>query len=235
MTTAMPSSPEGFARRLRGYFITGLLVLVPIILTVIIIYRLFLLIDGILRGVVTTLLRAQVGWDLHESQIPGLGFVTLVILIFLTGVLARQYFGKKLIESAERLVNRIPLVKGVYNAVRQISAAFFTENRQVFNRVVLIRFPHKSSYAIGFTVQERNPLMRDVLPGDLVSVFLPSTPNPTTGFLLFVPREEVINLDVSVEDALKMVISGGTIPPSKAVLAQGEHVDILQTAPARLS
>lgn len=228
MTTSMPSTPDGFAKRLRGYFFTGLLVLVPIILTVIIIYKLFLSIDSILRGVVLTLLRTQFGLDLSESQIPGLGFVTLVLLIFITGVLARQYFGKKLIENAERVVNRIPLVKGVYNAVRQISEAFFTENRQVFNRVVLIRFPYKGCYTIAFTVQERNPLMRNVLPGDLVSVFMPTTPNPTTGFLIFVPREDLINLDMSVEDALKMVISGGTIPPSKAALAHGEQVDILQ-------
>jgi uncharacterized membrane protein len=119
-------------------------------------------------------------------------------------------------------------VKGVYGAMRQISEAFFTENRRVFNRVVLIRFPHKDSYSIGFTVQEQNPLMHEVLPGDLIAVFRPGTPNPTSGFLLFVPREEVINLDISVEDALKMVISGGTIPPTIAAPARTEQVDILQ-------
>ena len=228
MTASNPPASNSFAKRMRGYFFTGLLVLVPVILTVIIIYQLFLSIDGILRGVVLTVLRAQFGWDVRASQIPGLGFVTLLLLIFFTGVVARQYFGKKLIENTNRLVNRIPLVKGVYNAMRQISEAFFAENRQVFNRVVLVRFPYKGSYSIGFTVQEHNPLMREVLPGDLISVFLPTTPNPTTGFLLFVPREDLINLDISVEDALKMVISGGTIPPSKAVQVRGESVDILQ-------
>jgi uncharacterized membrane protein len=228
MTTLVQNSSESFTKRIRGYFFTGLLVLVPIILTVIIIRELFLAIDGILRGVVVAVLRTQFGMDLSESQIPGLGFITLVLLIFLTGVLSRQYFGKQLISIGEKLVNRIPLVKGVYGAMRQISEAFFTENRRVFNRVVLIRWPHKDSYSIGFTVQERNPLMGEVLPGDLIAVFRPSTPNPTTGFLLFVPREEVINLDISVEDALKMVISGGTIPPTMATPARTEQVDILQ-------
>jgi len=229
MTTATTPPAEGLGKRLRGYFFTGLLVLVPIILTIIIIRELFLSIDGILRGAVVAVLRTQFGMDLSESQIPGIGFVTLLLLILLTGVVSRQYFGKKIISIGEKILSRIPLVKGVYSAMRQISQAFFSENRQVFNRVVLIRFPYKGSYSIGFTVQERNPQMREVLPGDLISVFLPTTPNPTTGFLLFLNREDVINLDISVEDALKMVISGGTIPPSKAAAAaRGEQVDILQ-------
>lgn len=228
MTTATTPAAEGLGKRLRGYFFTGLLVLVPIILTIIIIRELFLSIDGILRGAVVAVLRSQFGVDLSETQIPGIGFVTLILLILLTGVVSRQYFGKQLIAIAENLVNRIPLVKGVYGAMRQISEAFFAEKRRVFNRVVLIRFPHKDSYSIGFTVHEDNPLMRDVVPGDLIAVFRPSTPNPTSGFLVFVPREEVINLDISVEDALKMVISGGTISPKVMSSARGEQVDILQ-------
>jgi uncharacterized membrane protein len=185
-------------------------------------------VDGILRDAVVAVLRLQFGMDISESQIPGVGFITLILLILLTGVVARQYFGKKLITIGERILSRIPLVKGVYSAMRQISEAFFSDNRKVFNRVVLVRFPYKGCYSIGFTVQEQNPHMRDVVPGDLVSVFLPTTPNPTTGFLLFVARDDLINLDMSVEDALKMVISGGTIPPSKAAPARGEQADILQ-------
>lgn len=228
MTTSATPPGESFGKRIRGYFFTGLIVLVPIILTIIIIRELFLSIDGILRGAVVAVLRTQFGMDLSESQIPGVGFVTLLLLIFLTGVVSRQYFGKKLISLGEKVLSRIPLIKGVYGAMRQISEAFFAENRKVFNRVVLIRFPHKDSYSIGFTVQEESELVRDVLPGDLITVFRPGTPNPTSGFLLFVPREEVINLDISVEDALKMVISGGTIPPKIVASAREEQVDILQ-------
>lgn len=228
MTTSIQPKTEGFGKKIRGYFFTGLLVLVPIILTYIIIRELFLSIDGILRGAVVALLRTQFGMDISQSQIPGLGFVALILLIFFTGVVSRQYFGKQLISIGDKVVSRIPLVKGVYGAMRQISEAFFTEERRVFNRVVLIRFPHRDSYSIGFTVQENNKLINEMMPGDLIAVFRPSTPNPTSGFLLFVPREEVINLDISVEDALKMVISGGTIPPSKAAQARGDQADILE-------
>jgi len=228
MTTSMQPAPEGIGKRIRGYFFTGLLVLVPIILTIIIIRELFLAIDGILRGAVVAMLRTQFGVDIGEAQIPGVGFVALILLIFFTGVVSRQYFGKQLIAVGEKVVNRIPLVKGVYGAMRQISEAFFTEKRSVFNRVVLIRFPHRDCYSIGFTVQENNKLINEMMPGDLIAVFRPGTPNPTSGFLLFIPREEVINLDISVEDALKMVISGGTIPPSKAAQARGDQADILE-------
>jgi len=228
MTTSMQLASEGIGKKIRGYFFTGLLVLVPIILTIIIIRELFLAIDGILRGAVVAVLRTQFGIDIAEAQIPGVGFVALLLLIFFTGVVSRQYFGKQLIAVGEKVVNRIPMVKGVYGAMRQISEAFFTEKRSVFNRVVLIRFPHRDSYSIGFTVQENNKLINEMMPGDLIAVFRPGTPNPTSGFLLFIPREEVINLDMSVEDALKMVISGGTIPPSKAAQARAGQTDILE-------
>jgi len=228
MTTSMQPASGGIGKKIRGYFFTGLLVLVPIILTIIIIRELFLAIDGILRGAVVAVLRTQLGMDIGEAQIPGVGFVALLLLIFFTGVVSRQYFGKQLIAVGEKIVNRIPLVKGVYGAMRQISEAFFTEKRSVFNRVVLIRFPHRDCYSIGFTVQENNKLISDLMPGDLIAVFRPGTPNPTSGFLLFIPREEVINLDMSVEDALKMVISGGTIPPSKAAPARAGQADILE-------
>lgn len=234
MTPLATPPTESFGKKIRGYFFTGLLVLVPIILTFIIIRELFFAIDGILRDAVVAVLRIQFGMDINESQIPGVGFITLIALILLTGVVSRQYFGRQLIAIGEKVVNRIPLIKGVYGAMRQISEAFFSEKRSAFNRVVLIRFPHRDCYSIGFTVQENNKLISEMMPGDLIAVFRPGTPNPTSGFLLFVPRDEVINLDISVEDALKMVISGGTIPPSKAAPARGEQADILHDFQANM-
>ncbi len=204
----------GFGRRIRGYFLTGLLVLIPVVLTGWIIWKLFLAIDGILRPYVHPFLADRFGIDLlGETQIPGIGFITLTLAIIATGAIARNYFGRKIVIFGDKIVERIPLINRVYGAIKQISQAFFSSKREVFKKPVLFEYPRKGIYSIGFYTQDTRGPVQEVLDTDMVSIFLPTTPNPTSGFLLFVPKSEVYDLDLTIEEALKLVISGGAIIP----------------------
>lgn len=204
----------GIGKQIRAYFFTGLLVLVPLVLTGYIIWNLFLAIDGILREIVYTFILEQFG--IRFVQIPGIGFITLILLIILTGVLARNYFGRKLVDLGDQFVGRIPLINRVYNAIKQISHAFLSSKREVFKKAVLFEYPRKGIYSIGFYTQDTRGSVQDAIETDMVSIFLPTTPNPTSGFLLFVPKTDIIELDLTIEEALKLVISGGAIVPTKS-------------------
>ncbi len=209
----MAMEKSKLSRRLRNYFVTGLLVLVPISLTLFIINYLFLKIDSILRDVIYKFFRTQLGLPLGDEPIPGLGFITLVLLILGTGLLARNYLGKKVIQFGEYILARIPIISRIYSTIQQISQAFLSEKREVFKKPVLFEYPRKGIYSIGFFTQDTRGPVQDALDEDVVSVFLPTTPNPTSGFLLFVPKTDIIDIDLSVEEAMKLVISGGAIIP----------------------
>ncbi len=207
---------RSFFHRMRGYFFTGLIVLVPVALTGYIIWQLFWAIDGILRGVANRFLIQNLGFGIGERQLPGVGFVTLILLILLTGVVARNYFGRRLLLMGEKVLARIPFINKIYSAIQQIIQAIFSSKREVFKHAVLIEYPRRGIYSIAFYTQDTKGEVQNVLADDVVSVFLPTTPNPTSGFLLFVPKKEVIPLKMSIEDALKLVISGGAIVAGSA-------------------
>ena len=196
---------------IRKTFLTGILVLAPITLTIYIFYLLFRTIDGILSHVIAQFLVEQLSLGDLQTPIPGLGFLALVVLIFLTGAIARNYMGRKLISVGDYIVTHIPLINRIYIAIREISEAILSEKREIFKKTVLIEFPRKGFYSIAFLTQDTKGPIQEALPNDMVSVFLPKTPNPTSGFLLFVPKTDVIELEMSVEDALKLVISGGAV------------------------
>lgn len=215
MSEPAPLKPKGgIGKQIRAYFFTGLLVLVPLVLTGYIIWNLFLAIDGILRGIVYTFILEQFG--IRFGQIPGIGFITLILLIILTGVITRNYFGRKLVDFGDQFVGRIPLINRVYNAIKQISHAFLSSKREVFKKAVLFEYPRKGVYSIGFYTQDTRGSIQEALDVDVVSVFLPTTPNPTSGFLLFVPKADVVELDLTIEEAMKLVISGGAIVPTRS-------------------
>ncbi len=218
MTDPKPLSPKGgIGRRLRAYFLTGLLVLVPLVLTAYIIWNLFLAIDGILRGFIHSFILEQFGFSFGRRQIPGIGFAALIVIIIVTGLIARNYFGRKIVSFGDQVVDRIPLINRVYGAIKQISQAFFSAKREVFKKAVLFEYPRKGIYSIGFYTQDTRGPVQSSVPEDVVSIFLPTTPNPTSGFLLFVPKTDVIDLDLTIEEALKLVISGGAIVPNRGL------------------
>lgn len=218
MIDAKPLQPRGgIAKRFRAYFFTGLLVLVPVVLTIYIIWNLFLAIDGILREFVYAYIFETFGLEFVKRPIPGAGFVTLVALITLTGIIARNYFGRKIVNFGDEVVQRIPLINRVYSAIKQISLAFFSEKREVFKKAVLFEYPRPGMYSVGFFTQDTRGPVQEALEEDVVSVFLPTTPNPTSGYLLFIPKTQVVELDLSIEDALKLIISGGAVVPDRRV------------------
>ena len=205
-------------KRLRTHFLTGLVVLTPVVVTAYVFWQLFFKIDGLLSGLLTK-------WgfyDLIGHRIPGIGFVTLVLLVIFTGMLTRNIIGKKFIEVGDRIMIRIPIFNRIYTAIQQISQAFLTEKRTVFRKAVLVEYPRKGIYAIGFLTSESKGEVQERTESDMCNVFLPTTPNPTSGFLLLIPKGEVTPLDMTIEEALKLVISGGTVLPETNITHGGE-------------
>ncbi len=201
-----------FWRNLRKNLITGFLVLGPTVITIYVLWCGFLLLDGILGNGINFLLREVLGLPLiGDNPIPGVGFIALLILLILTGFAARNAPGQWVIRRNRMLMIQIPMVNRVYRAIEQISQAIFSGKKEVFKCAVLIEYPRKGVYSIAIETADTNIHLQEKLPDDSITVFVPTTPNPTSGFLLFVPRRDVISLDISVEDALKLIISGGTI------------------------
>ena len=206
-------------RKLKTYLLTGALVLGPVVVTVFLLWTSFLFLDGILAKVMNFILRDVLGIRILGARpIPGLGLIALLILLTATGYAARHVFGQWVIAKGQELINRIPLVNRVYHAVQQISQAIFTGKRSVYKRVVMFEYPRKGIYSIGIMTADTGGYVQDKLPEDSISVFLPTTPNPTSGFLLFIPKKDIIELDIPVEDALKMIISGGAVGPSEDLM-----------------
>ncbi|MCK4272355.1 DUF502 domain-containing protein, partial [bacterium] len=172
---------------MRNIFFTGLLVLTPIVVTAYVFYQLFSKVDGLLGGKLV---------ELTGRTIPGMGFVAVILLILFVGVVARNFIGKKVIQLGEDFVNRIPMINRIYSAVQQLSQAFFSGKRAVFQKAVLIEFPQKGSYCIGFQTSETRGEIQRQTEKELLSIFLPTSPNPTSGYLLFVPKEKVYSLQM---------------------------------------
>ncbi len=199
-------------RKLKTYLITGALVLGPVVVTIFLLWTSFLFLDGILAAVMNFIVRDILGIAIFgERPIPGLGLIALLALLTLTGFAAKNVFGQLVITRGQQIMNRIPLVNRIYHAVQQISQAIFSGHKGVYQQAVLIEYPRKGLYSIAIMTADTKGVVQEALPEDSISVFLPTTPNPTSGFLLFVPKKDVIELNIPVEDALKLIISGGTI------------------------
>ena len=215
-----PSRRARLLQRLRNNFLTGLVVVAPIILTIYVIY----LIVGFIDTRVTPLIPARY----HPEELLGMdifGFGVIIFVIFTTivGMLTKGLFGRQLVRFGEGLVDRTPVVRSIYNAVKQIVETIFAQSKSSFQKACLVEYPRKGIWAVAFVSTEA----KGELPGkmdepDVLSVFLPTTPNPTSGFLLFVPRRDVVMLDMSVEEAAKMVISAGlVVPPTPEEIRAG--------------
>jgi len=204
--------PPGRARnpivkRIRTYVVAGLIVLVPIIITWKLLVWLFSIVDGILSWLVP---------HVFGRAIPGVGLVATVILVLLVGVLAANIFGRRMIHYGESLIRRTPIVRSVYVTMKQITDAFVRQEQAAFSRVCLVEYPRKGIFSLGFVTSPAMSELEDKTKTRLIGVFIPTTPNPTSGFLLYVPAEDVTYLDLPVEDGLKLVISGGVIMPPGA-------------------
>lgn len=196
-------------RRLKRWFIYGLLIWVPIAVTVFVVRFLFDLFDKLL-GFVPADYRPEHLWGFG---IPGLGLLLAILLLIVTGLLASNLVGRSLVAGLDRLMGRIPFVRSIYGGSKQVAATLLADETRAFRRAALVPFPTARSYSIGFITSHRLGEVQEKTGADVVSVFVPTTPNPTSGFILLVPREDVTELDMTVEEALKMIVSLGVIVP----------------------
>ena len=198
---------------LRASFLTGLVVIAPIFLTIWLIWAVIGWIDSFVLPFVPTRFRLDqyVGIN-HRSS----GVIFFLIFTIVVGWLAKGYIGRSLLRWGESLVDRTPIVRSVYNALKQIAETVFAQSESSFDQAVLVEYPRKGIWAIAFVATDAKGEIEAGIPseGHKAAVFLPTTPNPTSGFLLFVPREDLIELEMSVEDAAKLVISAGLVYPT---------------------
>ena len=194
-----------FALKLRNYFFTGVVVLIPIGFT--------LYLTKILISVSSRLIPSEINPNtyLHFS-IPGLEIILTIIFITTIGYLSLSFLGKKLLQIVDDLFKRIPILRTIYSAIGQMTESF-TEKKNNKKSVVLVEYPRKDTWAVGFATKDNKGEMKNKTNRNLVNVFVPTTPNPTSGFLLMFPKEDVIYLDISFEEASKFIVSAGTSNP----------------------
>ena len=195
---------SGLGRKLRTQFLAGVLVTIPLGATILILVWLFTTIDNILQPTI----RGILGY-----RVPGVGFVITIVLIYLVGVIASNVFGKRLIQYGESLVSRIPLVRPLYRGIKQLMDSFSTPGKSRFMQAVLVEFPRKGIWTMGFITNESSAQSGE----KRLNVFIPTSPNPTSGFLQIVGEDEIIRTDISVENALKMIVSAGRVSPKEVV------------------
>jgi len=194
---------------LRRYFITGLLIWIPIGIT-------FWVMDFLVGTLDQSLALLPAAWRTEAwagIHIPGLGVLLTLAIVTLTGVVAANFIGQRLLATWEGLLARIPVVRSIYYGVKQVTDSLLASNGQSFRKAVLLQFPQPGTWTIGFVTGKPGGEVARLLPGDSVGVFIPLTPNPTAGYFLLVPANEVIELEMSVEEALKYIISMGIVPP----------------------
>ncbi len=181
----------------------------PIAITAWVLWRTFTWIDNLIQPL-------QERYPIIDW--PGVGFVAVLLLLLTVGGFASNIVGSQIISRAERLLYKLPLVRRIYTAVKELAEIFLSEKKSVFQEVVIVPYPHASTYALAFLTEESGAV-NSLLSDDVVSVFVPTTPNPTSGFLLFVPRSLVRRVPITVEEGLKMVVSGGAFVPQSLVNA----------------
>lgn len=194
---------------MRKYFITGLLILVPLAITA-------WVLSLIINTMDQSLLFVPERWQpkaLFGVNIPGLGTLLTIVIVFLTGLLTNNLVGNYVVRMWEKLLKRIPLVNSLYSSVKQVSDTLFSSSGNAFRKAVLIPYPHQNSYTIAFLTGTPGGDVKNHLVGDYVSVYVPTTPNPTSGFFLMLARKDVVELDMSVDAALKYIVSMGVVAP----------------------
>lgn len=195
-------SRRTFWGALRNTFGRGVVVLVPVVITIWVLNLVFTAVDGIISPLFDHLL---------SRHIPGLGFISMIILILAVGILSRNLFGRSLFKFFERIITSIPLARTIYSAIKDLVGALQAGGKgKSFRRVVIIEYPRAGSYTVGFVTNELS-IRRETATEELVSVYIPNPPNPTSGIMILLPREQVRSLDISVEDGLKLVLSGGIV------------------------
>ncbi len=200
-------------QKLRRDFLTGLVVLIPIVLTVYLVWSVVSFIDKVVIPIIPPKYNPL---DLFDMYIPGLGVFLFLITTTLIGSVASGFLGRQTILLGEKILSRTPVISSIYNSIKQIIQAVFKPDGTNFKQPCLVEYPRRDVWAVAFISTETfGEIKQKINLGTLVTVFLPTTPNPTSGFMLFVPKKDIILLDMSVEDAAKLIISAGLVMPEK--------------------
>ena len=200
----------GFFYRLRNYFLTGIIITAPLGITIFIAWKFI----GLIDSWVTPLIPSSYNPETYlPFDLPGLGLLFSIIVLTLIGALTASFAGRILVRFGERLVARMPVIRAVYGALKQIFETVLAQSSKSFREVVLVEYPSRGVWAVAFVTGHTEGEIQNLTEDDLVNVFLPTTPNPTSGFLLFVPRHSLVTLNLTVEEGIKLVISGGIVTP----------------------
>ncbi|MDO9238015.1 MAG: DUF502 domain-containing protein [Aquabacterium sp.] len=206
---------------MKKYILTGLLVWLPLTITIWVLMNVVGTLDGVFAWLVVaaqTVLPESLRPYLQQlREIPGLSVIIVATALWLTGVAVTNIAGQWLVKQSTRLFSNIPIVKSIYNSVKQVSDTLFSSSGQAFRQAVLVQYPRAGSYTIAFVTGKPSGEVAQNLPGDMLTLYVPTTPNPTSGFMLIVPRADVTELHMSVDEALKYIISMGVVaPPTSA-------------------
>ncbi len=197
---------------LRRYLIAGLLVWIPLGVTIIVVRMLI----GLLDRTLVVLPMQYRPEQLFGVSIPGLGVIVAVVVVLFTGMIVANLFGRKLVAGWESLLARIPLVSSVYSAVKQIAETMFSSSGQSFRKVLLVEYPRKGLWTLAFQTGTETGEAQCKTGRDVINIYVPTTPNPTSGFFIMVPKEDVVELEMSVDEGLRMIISMGAVVPNPA-------------------
>ncbi len=223
-----PRHRRSMWHRLRAYFIAGLLVTAPVGIT----FWLAWLVLSFIDARVTPLIPVDYNPNTYLPFVfPGLGLVILIITMTIVGALTTMLLGRTIVSMGERLLGRMPIIRSIYGASKQIIETVLASQSDAFRQVVLFEYPRRGSWAIGFVTGSTTGEVQNVTSDDVVNVFLPTTPNPTSGYLLFLPRRELVPLNMSVEEGIKMIISGGIVtPPDRRPIEQQRIKHVAQAS-----
>jgi uncharacterized membrane protein len=195
---------------MKKYFITGLLIWIPLVITL---WVLKLVVDVLDQSLLLLPAQAQTeSW--LGFHVPGLGAILTVVIVLLTGIFATNFFGAQLVRMWHRVLHQIPVVNSIYSSVKQISDTLFSSSGQAFRKALLVQWPHPGMWTIAFLTGTPGGEVARSIPADCVSVYVPTTPNPTGGYFVIVPRKDVVELEMTVDEALKYIISMGVVPPA---------------------
>ena len=209
-----PPTSSHLGARLRGYFVTGLIVVGPVAITLYVVWWFINQVDAWVKPLIP---RAYLPETYLPFSVPGVGLIVGIGGLMLVGALAAGLFGRTIVGYSEMMLDRMPVVRGVYRLIKQIFTTIFSNSGSSFKRVGLIEFPRRGLYAIVFLAGDPPQEVEEKIGGGnpLITVFMPNGPNPTTGFIVFVPAREVIALDLAVEDAAKLIVSAGLVGPDQ--------------------
>ncbi len=216
------------AAKLRNYFLAGIIVTAPIVITIYVSWQFFDYVDQNFKALIPPQYNPE---TYLPFSLPGLGLVVMFVLITAIGAITAGFIGRTLVRTGERILARMPIVRNIYSALKQIFQTVFADKSKAFREVVLIEYPRKGCYAIGFATGTTKGEVQNRIDDEVVNVFLPTTPNPTSGYLLFLPRRDVTFLAMNIEDGIKMVISGGVVTPPDTRPEEEQHTPRIHCVP----